>query len=215
YSRIVASWDNRVRRYVNFSPDRESAWLRAKETPPVSDQLQAMVSQVQSAIPGILALTNKLNAVLDNAANATSNLNSAVVAAQPAMTNLSVVSGQLREPGGLATWALGTNSEFQLATALTNANDLMINADTNLAQLSTTIGLTLENLANITSNLNVQVQANSNMLGGISKTVTDADDFVQGLKRHWLFRSAFKTKKPEDTNAPIQRLMSPRDAANH
>ena len=30
------------------------------------------------------------------------------------------------------------------------------------------------------------------MLGGISKTVMDADDFVQGLKRHWLLRSAFK-----------------------
>ena len=37
------------------------------------------------------------------------------------------------------------------------------------------------------------------MLGGISKTVSDADDFVQGLKRHWLLRSAFKTKT---TNAP-------------
>ena len=29
--------------------------------------------------------------------------------------------------------------------------------------------------------------------------VTDSDDFVQGLKRHWLLRSAFKVKA---TNAP-------------
>ena len=88
YKRIVASWDNRpgVRRYVNFSPDRDSAWLKAVETPPVSDQLQAMVLQVQSALPGILALTNKLSAVLDNAANATSNVNASVVAAQPMWT---------------------------------------------------------------------------------------------------------------------------------
>jgi hypothetical protein len=120
----------------------------------------------------------------------------------------------LREPGGLATWALGTNSQFQLATALTNANSVMINANTNLARLSATITVTLENLANITSNLNVQVQANSNLLGGISQTVSDTDDFVQGLKRHWLFRSAFKTAKPPETNAPFERLMSPRDAAN-
>jgi hypothetical protein len=27
----------------------------------------------------------------------------------------------------------------------------------------------------------------------------DTDDFIQGLKRHWLLRSAFKTKA---TNAP-------------
>lgn len=211
---IVASWDNRVRRYVNFSPKRDSAWLRAIETPPVSDQLQAMVSRVQAAVPGILALTNKLNAVLDNTADAAANLNAAILAAQPAMTNLSVVSAALREPGGLATWALGTNSQFQLATALTNANSVMISANTNLARLSATITVTLENLANITSNLNVQVQANSNLLGGISQTVSDTDDFVQGLKRHWLFRSAFKTAKPVETNAPVERLRSPRDAAN-
>jgi len=55
------------------------------------------------------------------------------------------------------------------------------------------------------------VQANSNMLGGISKTVIDADDMIQGLKRHWLLRSAFKTKA---TNASATSLKSPRDSAN-
>jgi hypothetical protein len=50
--------------------------------------------------------------------------------------------------------------------------------------------------------LNAQVQANTNLLGGISKAVTDADDLVQGLKRHWLLRSAFKTKA---TNAPAKK----------
>jgi hypothetical protein len=51
------------------------------------------------------------------------------------------------------------------------------------------------------------VQANTNMLGGISKTVMDADDLVQGLKRHWLLRSAFKTKA---TNAPPAKPVSPK-----
>jgi hypothetical protein len=59
--------------------------------------------------------------------------------------------------------------------------------------------MSLINLADITRNLNVQVQANSNLLWGISKTVTDSDDFIQGLKKHWLLRSAFKTKA---TNQP-------------
>ena len=59
---------------------------------------------------------------------------------------------------------------------------------------------TLDNLANLTSNLNMQVQANTNMLGSISKTVVDADDLVQGLETSsWPLRSAFKTKA---TNAP-------------
>jgi hypothetical protein len=90
---IVASWDNRWHRYVNFTPSRETAWLRAVETPPVSDQLQAVVLQVQTAVPNILALTNKIAAVLDrstivldNAANAASNLNVTLTETRPTLT---------------------------------------------------------------------------------------------------------------------------------
>jgi hypothetical protein len=57
----------------------------------------------------------------------------------------------------------------------------------------------LDNLANLTSNLNGQVQANTNILDHISRAIVDADSFVQGLKRHWLLRSAFRTKS---INAP-------------
>jgi ABC-type transporter Mla subunit MlaD len=209
--RVVASWDGRVHRYKIFQPGDDTAWLRTVEAPTVSDQLQAIVTQVQSALPGILALTNKLAAVLDNAASATSNLNSTIIATQPLVTNFASISSQLREPGGMAMWALGTNSHFQLESALTNANSLLVNVNTNLNELTLPVGATLENLAGITSNLNAQVQSNSNMLGGISKAVIDADDFVQGLKRHWFLRSAFKT---EATNAPAPPLKSPRAAGS-
>ena len=202
---IVASWDGRVHHYKIFKPGDDTAWLRAMETPPISDQLQAMISQLQSALPGILSLTNKLSAVLDNAANVTSNLNTTIVAAQPLVTNFAVISGQLREPGGLGVWALGTNGDGQIQATLTNVNLLLTHTDTNLNALVASVGQTLDNLAGITSNLNVQVQANSNLLWGISKTVTDADDLMQGLKHHWLLRSAFKTKA---TNSPMQKPAS-------
>jgi NADH:ubiquinone oxidoreductase subunit len=211
-NRIVASWHRRSHRYVNFKPDAEDAFLRAVEAPMISDELQAVVAQVQSALPGILALTNKIATVLDNTANATSNLNTTIVAAQPMVTNFAVISAQLREPGGLGVWALGTNGNGQIQGALTNVNSLLVNTDTNLNQLTTEIGLTLINVANITSNLNVQVQANSNLLSGISKTVTDADDMMQGLKRHWLLRSAFKadaTNAPA-ASAPVKNRISPK-----
>ena len=204
-SRIVASWHRQSHRYENFTPGSEDAWLRAVEPPPITDQLQAMVSQVQAALPGILSLTNKLSAVLDNAANVTSNLNTAIVSVQPLLTNFTVISSQLREPGGLGVWALGTNGNLQIQGALTNLNSLLVDTDTNLNALTASIGLTLDNIAGITSNLNVQVQANSNLLWGISKTVTDADDLMQGLKHHWLLRSAFKTKA---TNSPMQKPAS-------
>ena len=206
-NRIVASWHRGRHRYENFTPDSEDAYLHAVETPPVSDQLQAMVTQVQNALPGILALTNQLAAVLDNAATATANLNTTIVAAQPLVTNFAAISGQLREPGGAVTWVLGTNAGLQVQGALTNLNALLADTDTNLNMLTAGFGLTLDNVAGITSNLNAQVQANSNMLWGISKMVTDSDDFVQGLKRHWLLRSAFKVKA---TNAPPAKTVSPR-----
>jgi len=189
----VASWDGRVHHYKIFRPGDDTAWLRAVEAPPVSDQLQAMITQVQQALPNVLALTNKLAAVLDNSVNATSNLNATLVGAQPVITNFAVISAQLREPGGPMVWALGTNGNQQLQDALTNANALLADTDTNLTAI-------LFQLADITSNLNVQVQANTNMLSAISKTVMDADDFVQGLKHHWLLRSAFKNENK--TNAP-------------
>jgi ABC-type transporter Mla subunit MlaD len=225
---IVAIWNNSLQRYQDYDyrdGDETNAYrLRAAESPAVTDQLQAMITQAQNALPGILSLTNQIaaaldnaNATLGNAALATSNLNVMIVSAQPLLTNFALISDQLRAPGGLALWALGADSQLQLANALTNANSLMANADTNLLQLTAGIGQTLDNLANITSNLNAQVQSNSNLLGGLSKTVTDADDFVQGLKRHWLLRSAFKTEETNETkkaDSSIIRLKSPRDASN-
>ena len=198
-NRIVASWDGRYHHYKIFEPGDDTAWLHAVETPPIADQLQAMVSQAQAALPGILSLTNKISTVLDNTANATSNLNSTIAAAQPLVTNFVAISAELREPGGPMAWALGTNGDGQLQGMLTNLNSLLADTDTNENTLSAGVEVTLDNIAGITSNLNAQVQANSNLLWVISKTVTDSDDFVQGLKHHWLLRSAFKVKA---TNAP-------------
>ena len=205
-ARIVASWHRRNHRYENFSPSSEDAYLHAVETPPISDQIQAMVLEVQGALPGILALTNKISAVLDNAnltlgnaALVTSNLNTTIVAAQPLVTNFAVISAELREPGGLGVWALGTNGNGQIQGALTNLNSLLFNTDTNLNALTASVGVTLENIAGITSNLNAQVQANSNLLWGIYKTVMDSDNLVQGLKHHWLLRSAFRTPATNST----------------
>ena len=82
---------------------------------------------------------------------------------------------------------------------------MIANTDTNLNQLFDQLAVSLDNLAGITSNLNAQVQSNTNMLGSISQTVMDTDDLVQGLKRHWLLRSAFKKKpdaKPASPTSP-------------
>ncbi|MGH8024514.1 MAG: hypothetical protein ACRED1_13080, partial [Limisphaerales bacterium] len=160
------------------------AWLPVDETPPVADRIQAMISEVQNALPNFLALTNQLGRILSNSALVTSNLNKAVVQTHPLISNANLFISRL-----------DTNLNVSIAEThplLANANDLVGNLNTNVTA-------TLVNLAMITSNLNVQVQANSNMLGSIAKTIHDYDTFVQGLKRFWLLRHLFRN---ETNSAP-------------
>jgi len=126
---------------------------------------------------------------------------------------------QINQPGALGDWLLPTNINRRLESALGNAdaalasaNTALAGANTNLTSLAENLGRSLDNLANLTSNLNSQVQANTNILSEISRAIADTDSFVQGLKHHWLFRSAFRTRH---TNAPpevpVKPLRSPKD----
>ncbi len=198
----TAVWHGSQRSYVRFIPKPNSNanlyWLPAEESVAVSERAEKLIGQIEKALPSVFNLTNKLNAVLDNSAALASNLNVVALGAQPAVSNFAHLATELRGPGALGQWALGTNGQQSLEATLANANLLVAHSDTNLIALMESFGESLENLAGITSNLNAQVQANTNMLGSISQAVVNTDDLVQGLKRHWLLRSAFK-KKPAPT----------------
>jgi hypothetical protein len=180
-------------------------FLEPLESPAISERLDRLVTQVENALPGILALTNDIAAVLANSAKATSNVNVVAQTAQPAMANLVALTAQLRGPGALGEWVLGTNGATGVNALVARLNSTTANADTNLTALAENLGRSLNNLADITSNLNAQVQVNTNMLEEISRAVIHADELLQGLKRHWLLRSAFKDK----TNAPATRSSAP------
>jgi hypothetical protein len=130
-----------------------------------------------------------------------------LASARPLVTNLGVISANLRDPhGSLGNWLLPTNLQCSLSQTLSaasltliSANSVATNADTQLTVLATEMDRTLENLSLITSNLNKQVQVNTNILSEMSALITNTDHMISGLKRHWLLRSAFKEKK---TNAP-------------
>jgi ABC-type transporter Mla subunit MlaD len=109
----------------------------------------------------------------------------------------------------LGEWLIPTNINQQLALTLlnangtlTNVNETVTNVNTNLEPIFEEISRSLDNLAGITSNLNNQVQANSNMLTQISDIVVHGDQFIQGLKHYWLLRSAFKEKKKKTPREP-------------
>ena len=194
---IVSVWNRQLEHYEEAG--EEPVYLAMDETPALTERLDQIVAQVQTALPGILAITNRINLILDHTADVTSNLNHTLVSAQPMVTNFALLSGNLRTPGGLGAWVLNTNGMDQVTLALTNINTLLAHSDTNLDAIADDIAVSLIHLGNITSNLDVQVQNNPQALSNIMKTIVDSDDMIQGLKRHWLLRSAFKTKK---TNAP-------------
>ncbi len=213
---IVAQWREDLKRYDFYNYEKDGPIeLPAQDSVPVADRIDRIVGQVEGAIPVILALTNQLTAVMNNAASATSNLNttllsanSAIQAAQPAITNVALITDQLRDPGSPLLWALGTNGNLQVQGALTNLNSLLVNADTNIAPL-------LIHLSEITGELSAQIRSHTNLVGGIYKTIVDTDDMIQGLKRHWLLRSAFKDKStnaPPDATPTVPRLQTPRAA---
>lgn len=215
---MTAVWNSPAGRYEHF--DRTNKfWMRQEETPAVTEQLEKLVAQVEKALPGIFALTNQIARALDNTVSLTSNLNAVASDTRPAVSNLTALSTQLRGQGALGAWLLSAqgqaNVEQSLAgtrDAVTNVNRVLTNADASLTLLTENLARSLENLASITSNLNNQVQANTNMLTAISDAVIHADELLQGLKRHWLLRSAFKAKA---TNAPPvlppTPLRSPKD----
>lgn len=210
---LTAMWNYKTGAYEPFTNNVSSYWLQVDESPAVTERLQSLVQRIEEALPGVLTITNQLTQVLTNTATLTSNLNLVAVGALPAVSNLAALTAELDGPGALGEWLVPTNINRELEGALTGANAALVSANTNLSQISSNLLRTLDNLANITSNLNGQVQANTNMLSGISDAVIHADELVQGLKRHWLLRSAFKEKKPKETNAPPPRLRSPKERA--
>ena len=217
YKTITAVWNDHEGKYEPF---KKLYWLKSDESPAITERLEEVIAQVQAGLPNILNLTNQLSTVLSNTTSLTSNLNQVAAAARPLADNLGAATAHLDQPGALGELLLPTNVSHQLETTLASANAMLTNANgtvtgvnTNLEATFDNMGRTLDNLANITSNLNAQVQANNNMLTQISKTVVDADDLVQGLKRHWLLRSAFKSKPPskEKETAPKEPVRSPKD----
>jgi phospholipid/cholesterol/gamma-HCH transport system substrate-binding protein len=163
--------------WVPIEKVRKGVRLEPDEQPSLSDRAQKLVGTVEAALPNILGLTNQLYTVLTNTAQLTANANQMV-------TNLTVVTENLRDPhGSLGEWLIPNDVHTNLSAVVVSLND------------------TILNLASITSNLNNQVQSNDKILARISSLVVDTDNMVQGLKKHWLLRGVFQ-KMNSQTNAP-------------
>lgn len=208
-------WDFEAGRYRDPNEDertRKGYFMVPDESPALTERLEEVVNLVEAALPNVLALTNRIQVILDNAVTVTTHADELFANARPIVANLTRITENISEPNGsLGQWLIPPNLSLQLTQALASANTILTNSDAQITTLATGIDHTIENLANITSNLHAQVKANTNLVSEVSKLIIDTDDMVQGLKRHWLLRSAFKNKA---SATPPKRppARSPRDA---
>lgn len=221
HQRITQVFDPKTRDYKAFDSkdSRTFFYLPAEEPTELSEQLDSMIQQAKTAIPHVLALTNYLTRVMSNTADATERLNILMDQAQPLVTNLSLISSHLKDPkGSLGEWLIPTNLNAQILQATETASRTMVaaqgtltNANAQITELATSLDVTLDQLALITGNLRQQVDRNTNVLGEVSRLIVNTDDMVQGLKRHWLLRSAFRSKAVSTgTNANSSTVAPPR-----
>lgn len=214
-TKIVGVLDHQAGKYVPLSEKPKGFGLMVDEGASVTERAEKLVAQVETALPNILNLTNQLGSILSNVNSVTARADVLLADARPILTNAASITENLKDPNGsLGKWILSPELNTQLGTTLTNANQLIVqakgtiaNTDSNVTKLAVGLDDTIINLANITSNLNAQVQANSNLVSNVNSTIVTADTMMQGLKKHWLLRSAFKEKKPKEPKqvTPVTR----------
>jgi ABC-type transporter Mla subunit MlaD len=162
-------WDDKTATYQPVPTENKGFWLQVEESPALTERLERVVNAVEDALPDFLGLTNKLASVLTNAAAIVTHADDLMVTAKPALTNIAA----------------------RLDTVLASSDKTIITAQTNINVVVSNLVVTLENVGNLTSNLNAQVQANGFILRQISDLIVHSDEAVQGLKRHWLLKGAF------------------------
>jgi len=186
-------------------------YMAPAEEPALTERAEKLVAQVETALPNILALTNQLDSTLhhvadltSNAAALTANANTLAIDARPIVTNIVAITDTLKNPrGSLGEWVIPSDINKQLQTTIGSANMTVTNMNAQLTGLLANLNLSLVNLANITSNLNTQVQANDQILSEISSLVIETDTMLQGLKRHWLLKGAFPAEPSPQPQQPI------------
>jgi ABC-type transporter Mla subunit MlaD len=97
HNRISELVDNGQR--TPFTAASKGIYLAPQEDPALTERAEKLLSQVETALPNILALTNRLNLVLDNSAALTSNANALVTGLDTnldaTLLNLAAMTGGL------------------------------------------------------------------------------------------------------------------------
>ncbi len=170
-------------RKVPLDAHEQGVYLEPKEAPALTERAEKVVGQLEAALPGII---EKVDGVLANTERLTANMDELVTGTRPVVANLGAITSNLKDPkGSLGEWLIPPELNERVGATLDEV-------DSNLTVLSGT----LRNVEAITGSVREQLETNRDVLGEVSSLVRDADDLVQGLKRHWLLRGAFPPPEP-------------------
>ncbi|MBI3876807.1 MAG: MCE family protein [Verrucomicrobia bacterium] len=213
----------------------EDVTKRVKDALPA---ILAMTNQLSGVLNNSQTLLSNVNHFINEARPLTIQASNLLAGVQPTVQNVGRITSNLTNAhGALGEWIItaslkkqindtlasaratlgsitntansATNTMSNVNVAIGDARTLMQHTDTNIAYTIFELSRTLDNLAGITANLHKQVEANTNIVSEISASIVHADELLQGLKRHWLLRSAFKTNAPPKSPSPPSKSNQP------
>jgi ABC-type transporter Mla subunit MlaD len=183
--------------YVTLKEEPKGYYLVADQEKPLPVRLTEIANQVNDALPGVLSMTNQVNIALGNLTNITAQLAATIPKIDGAIADARSLIGDLRpalqKPGGLGELLVPTNLNTQLTLTLSNLNPgsgPLATTLSNVNQRLFDIGITL-------TNVNQQLGQNTNLVADANQLTRDVGSLASSvetlLRKHWLFRSAFKT----------------------
>jgi ABC-type transporter Mla subunit MlaD len=196
--------------YRPLSRQTNGFFLFAEESQPLPEKLADVAQKVDAALPNILGLTNQVQSVLTNVVSLTKEIERTMPQVRQTITEAERLLADARpltqKPGGIGELLIPPALNAQLSNVL---QDIHSNAET-LGPLVTNISLAVSDMRstllvvqNTVSNLQSQLGANTNLVPAVTqvaeKTAQLAETTDILLRRHWLFRSAFKTNKNDVT----------------
>lgn len=140
-------------------------WLKPDETMALGDRLEGVAKTIEATLPKIFVMTNQVNRILENSVAATSNLNSTIMTAQGAVSNLTSITTQLTgKKGALGDWLLPAEINTNIQSILSTATGSLTNADQTIAAARLTL-----------TNANTTLQHIDGVLKGASNVVDTTD----------------------------------------
>ncbi len=196
YKPPTAERTNKFLTYHPFKRRDNGYFIATTNTVSLMDQAEQVAAMVRDALPG---LTNELAGILFDIHGITAQL-------RPALS----------KPGGIGDLAIPTNlmrgleitlndlhrTEENLQPVMTNASGALVTAQElsrELKPLFIQVQGAVSNVQSLVASLESQVTS-TNLVGNVSrladKAALLADTTDTLMRRHWLFRSAFKTNEP-------------------